>query len=86
MQSNRLHSLLLFLMFKDHYAEKTHSFNSDATLLILGASFATLELVLAGFFFYLMQISMILTVLVFIAFVYGLLQLLHIYDYWRARN
>lgn len=86
MQSNRLHSLLLFLMFKDQYAEKTHSFNSDATLLILGGSFATLELVLAGFLFYLMQISMILTVLDFLGLVYGLLQLLHIYDYWRARN
>lgn len=82
----KLKNLLLFLMFKDKYAEKTYSIESNRVLLVMAGTLATLELVLAGWFFWLLQVSMALTVLAFVGLIYVMLQVLHLYDFFRARR
>jgi hypothetical protein len=73
-------------MFKDQYAEKNFVFESQKGLVVLAMFLATFELILAGCFFYLLQLSAIVTLLAYVGLIYGMLQLLHIYDYLRARR
>lgn len=81
---SKLKSLFLFLAFKDsteHYVAE----NSDA-LMVLMAFTLILLIPLAGFLFSMIQISIFLFFGMYVFLCYILLQLLHVYDYHRARR
>ena len=54
--------------------------------MVMAGTLATLELVLAGWFFWLLQVSIALTLLAFVGLIYVMLQALHLYDCIRARR
>lgn len=83
---SRLKTLLLFLLFQDKYASKSYVFETVSTLHVILVCYLSVGLGLVLGSFLILGYGLVSFLAYYVALAYTMAQVLHVYDYTRARS